>query len=209
MSQGARRKLTIGALASVGMVAVAATPLALQTMVSHGIDVPVLSTPKSLMALLDARSPGEREKGALTSTKVRKLATNGVKPRERALGKIVQPSAAPPAEFVEALTPPGTIVAAPPVAPPPTLADVIPGLPGSAAPPGVGLVGSPGGGAPGVPGAPSVPGTPGTPGTPQNPDVPSAVPEPATWMMMLLGFGVIGSSMRRRRPGLSKAPRVA
>jgi len=29
--------------------------------------------------------------------------------------------------------------------------------------------------------------------------VPSAVPEPATWGMMLLGFGAIGFSMRRRR----------
>jgi hypothetical protein len=27
----------------------------------------------------------------------------------------------------------------------------------------------------------------------------SAVPEPATWAMMLLGFGAIGFSMRRRR----------
>jgi hypothetical protein len=29
--------------------------------------------------------------------------------------------------------------------------------------------------------------------------VPRAVPEPATWAMMLLGFGAIGFSMRRRR----------
>jgi hypothetical protein len=28
----------------------------------------------------------------------------------------------------------------------------------------------------------------------------SAVPEPSTWAMMLLGFGAIGASMRRRRP---------
>ena len=30
--------------------------------------------------------------------------------------------------------------------------------------------------------------------------VPSAVPEPATWAMMLIGFGVAGYSMRRRNP---------
>lgn len=30
--------------------------------------------------------------------------------------------------------------------------------------------------------------------------VPSAVPEPATWGMMLIGFGVAGYSMRRRNP---------
>ena len=28
----------------------------------------------------------------------------------------------------------------------------------------------------------------------------TAVPEPATWLMMLLGFGVIGFSMRRKQP---------
>ncbi|MCY7280567.1 MAG: FxDxF family PEP-CTERM protein [Sphingomonas bacterium] len=30
----------------------------------------------------------------------------------------------------------------------------------------------------------------------------SAVPEPATWAMMLLGFGAVGFSVRRRRPTL-------
>lgn len=33
----------------------------------------------------------------------------------------------------------------------------------------------------------------------------SAVPEPATWAMMLLGFGAVGFSMRRRRPSLLQA----
>ena len=32
--------------------------------------------------------------------------------------------------------------------------------------------------------------------------VPSAVPEPGTWAMMLLGFGAIGFTRRRRRPAL-------
>jgi peptide/nickel transport system permease protein len=51
------------------------------------------------MALLDARSPGERQTGELTKTKARKpLAV--VQPKERALGKIVQPT--PSREFVEA-----------------------------------------------------------------------------------------------------------
>jgi hypothetical protein len=29
--------------------------------------------------------------------------------------------------------------------------------------------------------------------------IPGAVPEPATWLMMLGGFGAIGGTMRRRR----------
>lgn len=31
-------------------------------------------------------------------------------------------------------------------------------------------------------------------------DVTSAVPEPATWMLMLMGFGLVGVGMRRRKP---------
>ncbi len=32
------------------------------------------------------------------------------------------------------------------------------------------------------------------------PEVVSAVPEPATWALMILGFGLVGSALRRRRP---------
>ncbi|HYF29464.1 MAG TPA: PEPxxWA-CTERM sorting domain-containing protein, partial [Candidatus Paceibacterota bacterium] len=32
-----------------------------------------------------------------------------------------------------------------------------------------------------------------------------AVPEPATWAMMILGFGAVGSLVRRRRHGLAAA----
>ena len=36
----------------------------------------------------------------------------------------------------------------------------------------------------------------------------AAVPEPATWAMMLLGFGAVGFSMRRRRPSYRYAQAV-
>jgi hypothetical protein len=32
-----------------------------------------------------------------------------------------------------------------------------------------------------------------------------AVPEPAAWMTMLAGFGIIGAAMRRRRPTVALA----
>ncbi|MGL6042555.1 MAG: PEPxxWA-CTERM sorting domain-containing protein, partial [Sandaracinobacteroides sp.] len=34
-----------------------------------------------------------------------------------------------------------------------------------------------------------------------NVTVTSNVPEPATWGMMILGFGLVGATMRRRRAG--------
>lgn len=34
----------------------------------------------------------------------------------------------------------------------------------------------------------------------------SAVPEPATWAMMLLGFGAIGTATRRRKTAIRFAP---
>lgn len=39
--------------------------------------------------------------------------------------------------------------------------------------------------------------------------VPGAVPEPATWAMMLIGFGAMGVSLRRSRHRLSRDLRVA
>lgn len=54
---------------------------------------------------------------------------------------------------------------------------------------------------PGVPVTPVFPGGPGDgPSTPPTPPLPpSAVPEPATWLMMIVGFFSIGLSIRRAR----------
>ena len=38
-----------------------------------------------------------------------------------------------------------------------------------------------------------------------SPTLVGAVPEPATWAMMILGFGVLGASMRRRQHSLAFA----
>ncbi|WP_341209852.1 DUF1194 domain-containing protein [uncultured Sphingomonas sp.] len=39
-------------------------------------------------------------------------------------------------------------------------------------------------------------------------EVNGAVPEPATWAMMILGFGVVGAALRRRRPSVQVAQLV-
>lgn len=71
-----------------------------------------------------------------------------------------------------------------------------PGSPGTPDTPETpGTPGTPGN--PGTPGTPDTPGNPGTPGT--NPTNPGAVPEPASWLMLIAGFGAIGVSLRRRR----------
>ena len=38
---------------------------------------------------------------------------------------------------------------------------------------------------------------------------PNEVPEPATWAMMLMGFGATGFAIRRRRSGLTALPQIA
>jgi hypothetical protein len=74
---------------------------------------------------------------------------------------------------------------------------------------------NPGGPGPGTPpvtppdgsGNPPVtpPDGPGTPVTPGNPGNPPAVPEPASWAMMMLGFGLIGFTLRRRHRAVRAA----
>jgi hypothetical protein len=63
-------------------------------------------------------------------------------------------------------------------------------------------VGGGGGFVPGTPGNPGIPGTPGEPTIPTpvptaTSTVPGAVPEPATWAMMVSGMGLIGHALRR------------
>jgi hypothetical protein len=170
---------------------------------------------QTVASLFDLRSPGARAAGALASLKQKRQAAL----HERALPKTRR--------FAAPVGPLAAIVGASPV---PPVAIVPPAVP----PPGTplyGVVGKPevipaapplgGGGGGGVvfPAAPSVGGggggivvppavttvppttTPGVPGT-------SAVPEPASWAMMLVGFAMIGRVLRRsRRPAGQSARR--
>jgi len=155
------------------------------------------------------RSPGERDETDLLKGKVRKgpsLADrlfgrrmNGGEPEQRALGKIFD---TPPEESIKEITqvPPGPVA----------LSDPIPSglLPlGDVGTPPAATVGGPPLGFPGGIGTVVPPGTtagPGDPGVSPPPapgvDTPvAAIPEPATWAMMLIGFGICGAALRRRR----------
>jgi len=141
---------------------------------------------KSILEAISGRSPGQRTQAALTKLRREALARA---PHERALGKVVHPRivGAPPTLF----TPPEEAA---------TLEDAfLPDVPlGVSALPSVGaptfgppeiiipVGGFPGGGIIAPP--PSIIETPI-----------AAVPEPGTWISMLVGFAFIGAALRRRR----------
>jgi hypothetical protein len=155
------------------------------------------------MSMLDARSPGARGEGAVT-TKGPRMAmaaprTSRVLPISQAPAprqSAVLPISAPPATLpVAALGTPAPLAAAPLVAG---------GAPIFAAAPAV--VGGTGLGAAAllpipVAAALLAPGGGGGGGgiTINAPDTTPAIPEPATWLMMILGFGVLGAWLRHRR----------
>lgn len=192
----ARRKLLIGAL----VAATVAAPLTVALVDAFGptsADIQRASRAfgpaKEILAFLSQRSPGERTVAELS--KLRRIAAVSA-PKQRALGKIRQPLLPPsvvkslsndvplgivlpvlpalsiPTPALDALVLPANAVILPSAAP------LIGGLPG---------VGGPGGGVPIDP--PII----------SPPPVISPVPEPQTWLTMLLGFVFVGANVRRNR----------
>ena len=182
-----RRRLALGALS----LAIVAAPLSMVAL-ADGTASAVVDKGRDFVALMKDRSPGERTTAELTKAKKRKLAAAAL-PKQRALAKVVKP--APPTEFLEALSP--QLAQLPPLVP----FDVVPPL--AIVPPGPGgpVVNPPGG-----PGGPIVfPPGGGNPPSVVPPPPPPAVPEPATWLSMLLGFGLLGSVCRFRRRAFARA----
>jgi hypothetical protein len=155
---------------------------------------------KTVAAMMAERSPGERAQGALASLKHKRAPAI----HERALPKVRRPAAPPISPLAAIVAGPPVPPAIPPAAPiyslmtgPPTAIPPIGAIPvsGGGGPP---IIGSPGGGGGGGGGV-IVPPVTTTPGTPTPPTQTSAVPEPGTWALMLLGFGFVGLAVRRDR----------
>lgn len=146
----------------------------------------LLAALKDPLSLFAERSPGGRGPGALLSTKP------GFAPHERVLSMVREHE--PPNFVFPGVDGPVTALA------PQSLASVSGGDPGD----------DPGAGDPGGDPAfftPFFPGTqPGYPAvfpgpalvTPPSDPIVAAVPEPATWAMMILGFFAVGLAVRRR-----------
>jgi hypothetical protein len=153
-----------------------------------------VSQAQDLAELLSQRSPGTRTAAELTKTKhARTAAKLRAQPKAPATPRHAAPPAAnAPIELAALLKSPVVPVGltAPggssPIAPPPSLGSIF----GST--PGTGDFTPPGGGGGGTATFPTEQPRELVPVT-------SAVPEPGTWAMMLMGFGLIGWRLRRRR----------
>ncbi len=180
----ARRRWRILLIGGAALAATLTTGLSVEGFDASGIASAAVQRAKSFLELMQQRSPGRRTTATLTKTKHKTARLH-----QRALPKIrfAIPALAPeyPKSLVEIVAPPVQTAAALDAIPIPLLAQTIP-------PPGV-----PFNPPPSVIVPPVIPTE-----TPSPPVIqpPSAVPEPATWMTMLLGFGLVGWRLRRRRP---------
>ena len=189
-----RRRQGVVVVGSGAFATAVATAISIASF--SGIDVVAAAAQKaqSVADLLAQRSPGERTAAQLTKTKHKKYVV---------LAEHEAPAAAPilPPAATEVLAPAASVAAIPEALPvlaeavPPGVVPVLLSFPGG----GIFLPG-PGGGGGGPPPPPPPPSPP-----PPPPPPPPAIPEPETWTMMLLGFGMIGLTLRRRRAAVGSS----
>jgi hypothetical protein len=191
-----KRRLAVASALAVLFLAVAAA-LPVPSLGGNSIAVAAVQRAKSLVELMHQRSPGKRTVAHLAVIKHKKVAVH-----ERALPKLrkapPQLAAMPP--FATELPPALVDLVAPPLPVQIASLEAVPvgpfattvGPPGFFLPPPGGFVVPPGQ-AP-TPTPPVV-----TPPVVTPPVItPQAVPEPGAWALMLLGFGLIGWSLRRK-----------
>lgn len=197
--RAAARRRRMFVTAAAACVVVIGAPLSIAGYMGVESSIAGVAAAKSFFAMMADRSPGARTKAELTKTKHRPATP----PMQRALGKITKPE--PPKEFVEALAPPPPKLGEAPLALAPVTSLgpmlITPQTPGGIAispqsPPGGG--GGPTPQPPGVEPPPTEP-PPTEPPPTEPPPTPPVVPEPGTWATMLLGFGLTGWVLRRRR----------
>jgi len=190
----------VGLAASLGLVV--GLPVAwIMAEPAAAVVASVASQARDLADLIGERSPGTRTQAELT-----KHARAAANIRQQPKVAVPTSGAAKPhgptaSELVDVLSPPLAPVGVvadglpPPLAPPPTLNTILASAPAdqSFMPP------SDGGGPAHFPTT--------EPREPLSPT--SAVPEPGTWAMMLMGFGLVAWRVRRRRAPLAKAVRPA
>ncbi|HJP68811.1 MAG TPA: PEP-CTERM sorting domain-containing protein [Sphingomicrobium sp.] len=160
------------------------------TLGGAGLASAAIQKARSLVELLNRRSPGRRTEAHLV-----KIKHKWAKPHERALPKVAVDLPFPTFAYQPALI---DIVSAPPLTVPA-------GLEKSALPP-IAEAPPPGSGPPIIlppgEGTPVGPPVVSQPPLPPPPPPPPPLPEPASWLTMLLGFGLLGCLLR-------KAPRPA
>ena len=144
---------------------------------------------KSFMDIMNGRSPGERVAGVLTKTKHRHFRVLAERP-------IPEIPLQVPASLVDVIAPPEESLIPVAIESPQAVELLSP----PKTPPGVIFVPPPGGVpccsvGPGPP--PPPPGSPPPPPPPPSPP-PPPVPEPGTWLTMVLGFGATGWLLRNR-----------
>lgn len=141
-----------------------------------------------------SRAPRNRIRQALSERSIPRAAARqivGPPPSGTTLGDGIVPDSQPPAALIPAL--------ASDSAGPPTFASLAPPPPGTGTPVFAANVppsGGGGGGGGGTGGGTGGGGDGGTGGTPTDPV--SAVPEPSTWLLLIMGVFGIGAAMRRR-----------
>lgn len=190
------KKTTLIALGSIGIAAAAtvgavAVPDSTRQAKTSDADV---------VAMLRERSPGIRAAGAETS-KVAAVPASVTYPRAQVLSerdpapvKVAAVAAPPPAVM------PAPVAAAPAPAPAAIAPAVVPVAAAPVAALPVAAVASSGPGLAAVlPFIPAVAAIGGGGGGIGTSEIAPAIPEPATWLMMITGFGLLGFALRRRR----------